>query len=82
MRTFHIGGTASKVVEQTVLASKHDGTIKFLSFDAKKNADFIIPIWRKDSTKGLGCNGTQWEVAVIDETGRSEKNIRWCMEEK
>jgi DNA-directed RNA polymerase subunit beta' len=40
MRTFHIGGTASKVVEQTVTESKHAGTIKFMSFDAKKNADF------------------------------------------
>ncbi|MHC9061317.1 DNA-directed RNA polymerase subunit beta', partial [Nitrospira sp. CMX1] len=29
MRTFHIGGTASKVVEQTVLEAKHAGRIKF-----------------------------------------------------
>ena len=43
MRTFHIGGTASKVVEQTVTESKHAGTIKFMSFDAKKNADFLTP---------------------------------------
>ena len=39
MRTFHIGGTASKVVEQTVLEAKHAGRMKFMSFDAKKNAD-------------------------------------------
>ena len=39
MRTFHIGGTASKVVEQTVLEAKHAGSLKFMSFDAKKNAD-------------------------------------------
>ena len=29
MRTFHIGGTASKVVEQTVLESKHEGALNF-----------------------------------------------------
>ena len=40
MRTFHIGGTASKVVEQTVLEARHNGKLKYLSFDAKKNADF------------------------------------------
>ena len=28
MRTFHIGGTASKVVEQTVLEAKHAGRIE------------------------------------------------------
>ena len=39
MRTFHIGGTASKVVEQTVLEAKNPGTVKYLSFDAKKNKD-------------------------------------------
>ena len=43
MRTFHIGGTASKVVEQTVTESKHAGTIKFMSFDAKKNIDSLTP---------------------------------------
>ena len=46
MRTFHIGGTASKVVEQTVLEAKHAGTIKFMSFDAKKNADHHKPASR------------------------------------
>ncbi len=40
MRTFHIGGTASKVVEQSVHESRHDGILKYLSFDAKKNAYF------------------------------------------
>ena len=43
MRTFHIGGTASKVVEQSVLESKHDGVLKYLSYDAKKNVDFTNP---------------------------------------
>ncbi|WP_447964391.1 DNA-directed RNA polymerase subunit beta' [Nitrospira sp. Ecomares 2.1] len=74
MRTFHIGGTASKVVEQTVLASKHDGTIKFLSFDAKKNADFYNPSMAVKTRQGdwvvMVRNG---KVAVIDETGRERE---------
>jgi len=74
MRTFHIGGTASKVVEQTVLASKHDGAIKFLSFDAKKNADFHNPSIAVKTQQG------DWvvmvrnaKVAVCDETGRERE---------
>ncbi|GJL60772.1 MAG: DNA-directed RNA polymerase subunit beta' [Nitrospirales bacterium] len=74
MRTFHIGGTASKVVEQTVLSSKHDGTIKFLSFDAKKNADFYNPSMAVKTRQGdwvvMVRNG---KVAVIDETGRERE---------
>ena len=74
MRTFHIGGTASKVVEQTILASKHDGTIKFLSFDAKKNADFYNPNMAVKTRQGdwvvMVRNG---KVAVIDETGRERE---------
>ena len=74
MRTFHIGGTASKVVEQTVLESKHKGTIKFLSFDAKKNADFHNPKMAVKTQQG------DWvvmvrnaKVAVCDETGRERE---------
>ena len=74
MRTFHIGGTASKVVEQTVLESKHEGVIKFLSFDAKKNADFHNPSMAVKTQQG------DWvvmvrnaKVAVYDDTGRERE---------
>ena len=74
MRTFHIGGTASKVVEQTVLESKHVGTVKFLSFDSKKNADFHNPAMAVKTQQG------DWvvmvrnaKVAVFDETGRERE---------
>ncbi|MEK7763666.1 MAG: DNA-directed RNA polymerase subunit beta', partial [Nitrospirota bacterium] len=74
MRTFHIGGTASKVVEQTVTESKHAGTIKFMSFDAKKNADFPNP--------GIAVQnkGGEWvvmnrnaKISIVDETGRERE---------
>lgn len=74
MRTFHIGGTASKVVEQTVLESKHVGIIKFLSFDAKKNADYHNPNMAVKTQQG------DWvvmvrnaKIAVCDETGRERE---------
>ncbi len=74
MRTFHIGGTASKVVEQTVLEAKHPGTIKFLSFDAKKNADV------HNASMAVKTQQGDWvvmvrnaKIAVFDETGRERE---------
>ena len=74
MRTFHIGGTASKVVEQTVLESKHAGTLKYMSFDAKKNADLHHPKMAVKTRQG------DWvvmvrnaKIAVYDETGRERE---------
>ncbi len=74
MRTFHIGGTASKVVEQTVLEARHSGKIKYLSFDAKKNADY--------HHAGMAVKNKQGEwvvmhrnakIAVYDESGRERE---------
>ncbi|MCA9471719.1 MAG: DNA-directed RNA polymerase subunit beta' [Nitrospirales bacterium] len=74
MRTFHIGGTASKVVEQTVLDVKHGGEIKYLSFDAKKNADFHNPAMAVKTQRGdwvvMSRNA---KVAVYDESGRERE---------
>ncbi|GJL56915.1 MAG: DNA-directed RNA polymerase subunit beta' [Nitrospirales bacterium] len=74
MRTFHIGGTASKVVEQTVLEVRHEGDLKYLSFDAKKNADFHNPNMAVKTQKGdwvvMSRNA---KVAVYDESGRERE---------
>ena len=74
MRTFHIGGTASKVVEQSVLESKHDGVLKYLSFDAKKNVDF------HNSAMAVKNKQGEWvvthriaKVAVYDNSGRERE---------
>ncbi len=74
MRTFHIGGTASKVVEQTVLEAKHEGVLKYLSFDAKKNADLHNPGMAVKTQQG------DWvvmvrnaKIAVYDDTGRERE---------
>jgi DNA-directed RNA polymerase subunit beta' len=44
MRTFHIGGTASRVSEQSTLESKHAGTAKFqdVSVVEKKNGTLVV----------------------------------------
>ncbi len=74
MRTFHIGGTASKVVEQTVVEAKHAGRIKFMSFDAKKNADIHnagIAVRNKDGEWVVMNRNTK--IAIVDESGRERE---------
>ena len=74
MRTFHIGGTASKVVEQTVLEAKHAGHIRFMSFDAKKNADLHnngIAVRNKDGEWVVMNRNAK--IAIVDDTGRERE---------
>ncbi len=62
MRTFHIGGTASRRAEQTALEARFDGTIKFINLVTVGNVDgFPVVMNRKG------------EVAVIDDTGRERE---------
>ena len=74
MRTFHIGGTASKVVEQSVVESRHDGVLKYLSFDAKKNADFHHGKMAVKNKQGewvvMNRNA---KIAVYDDSGRERE---------
>jgi DNA-directed RNA polymerase subunit beta' len=74
MRTFHIGGTASKVVEQTVLEAKHAGRIRFMSFDAKKNADLHnggIAVRNKDGEWVVMNRNAK--IAIVDDSGRERE---------
>jgi len=62
MRTFHIGGTASRAAEQTSLEARYDGLVKYINLHTVVNAEgFHIVMSR---------NG---EVAVVDETGRERE---------
>ena len=74
MRTFHIGGTASKVVEQSVVESRHDGVLKYLSFDAKKNVDFHNRHTAVQNKHGewvvMNRNA---KIAVYDDSGRERE---------
>jgi DNA-directed RNA polymerase beta' subunit len=62
MRTFHIGGTASKVVEQTVLEAKNPGIIKFLNINTVKNREGMLVVMNR--------NGS---LAIADSKGRERE---------
>src|SRR5216110_2142612 len=62
MRTFHIGGTASRVAEQTSLEAKNAGSIKFLALQTVRNQEgFLVAMNR---------NGV---LAIMDEKGREKE---------
>ncbi|HLG21771.1 MAG TPA: DNA-directed RNA polymerase subunit beta', partial [Candidatus Manganitrophaceae bacterium] len=62
MRTFHIGGTASKVIEQTVLEAKNTGVLKYLNLNTVKNKEGDMVVMNR--------NG---KIAIYDETGREKE---------
>ncbi|MFH0933141.1 MAG: DNA-directed RNA polymerase subunit beta', partial [Nitrospirota bacterium] len=61
MRTFHIGGAASKVVEQTVLEAKNSGAIKFINISTVRNREGLLVVMNR--------NGG---IAVVDSEGREK----------
>jgi len=62
MRTFHIGGTASRVAEQTSLEAKNAGTIKFHNLQTVRNQEgFLVAMNR---------NGV---LAIMDEKSREKE---------
>jgi len=62
MRTFHIGGTASKVVEQTVLEAKNSGLLKYIELNTVKNKD--------GDRVAMNRNG---KIVICDEEGREKE---------
>ncbi len=62
MRTFHIGGTASKRVEQSTLSARHTGRVKYLNLQTVSPEEGRIVVMNR--------NG---EIAVVDEDGRERE---------
>ncbi len=62
MRTFHIGGTATRLVEQTVLEAKNGGTIKFIDLSTVRN--------REGSLVVMNRNGS---ITIVDAKGRERE---------
>ena len=62
MRTFHIGGTASRAAEQTSLEARYDGQLKYINLHTVVNAEGYHIV--------MSRNG---EIAVVDETGRERE---------
>jgi DNA-directed RNA polymerase subunit beta' len=62
MRTFHIGGTASRVSEQSRLEAKNNGAVRFVNLQTVKS-----------KTGDLVVMNRQGSVAVVDEKGRERE---------
>jgi DNA-directed RNA polymerase subunit beta' len=62
MRTFHVGGIASGVAEQSTLEARNGGTVKFLGINSVKKQDGTRIV--------LNRNG---EIAIYDEGGRERE---------
>ena len=62
MRTFHYGGTASRVTEQSKHAAKNPGTVRFLS---------IATVERKD--KHLVVVNRNGKITIVDNKGREKE---------
>jgi DNA-directed RNA polymerase subunit beta' len=66
MRTFHIGGTASRRVEEADIRARVDGTIKFDDLKVVKNAEGKIIV----------MNRRGGEFAIVGKTGRERERCR------
>ncbi len=62
MRTFHIGGTASRRAEQTTLEARHEGIVKFHNLNVAVNA--------RGEAIVMNRNG---DLAIQDEQGRDRE---------
>ncbi|MDY6854839.1 MAG: DNA-directed RNA polymerase subunit beta' [Thermodesulfobacteriota bacterium] len=62
MRTFHIGGTASKSVEQSTLEARKGGEVKFLGLNTVRNKEGSLVIMNR--------NGM---IALLDRNGRERE---------
>ncbi len=62
MRTFHIGGAATKVIEQAVLDAKNNGKIKFLNINAVRNREGALVVINRNAL-----------IAIVDGHGRERE---------
>ncbi len=65
MRTFHLGGAASRAVEQSVHTSRHDGSVKL--------KDVITVTNRAGKLTVMNRNG---EIILSDSTGRERERFK------
>jgi DNA-directed RNA polymerase subunit beta' len=65
MRTFHIGGTASRRVEQADIRARVEGTVKFIDLDVVQNAQ----------GQSVVMNRRGGEFAIVSESGRERERF-------
>ncbi len=68
MRTFHIGGTASRRAEQTTLEPRHSGTVKYINVE-----------WVEDRAGAVVVMSRNAELAVVEvlEDGQERERERY-----
>src|SRR5947209_1372974 len=62
MRTFHIGGTASRVSEQSRLDAKNNGNVRFIGLQTVKSKSGDLVVMNR-----------QGSIAIVDEKGRERE---------
>jgi DNA-directed RNA polymerase subunit beta' len=62
MRTFHVGGTASRIIEQTVLVARNPGVLKYINLNTVKNKDGDMVVMSRSG-----------KIAIVDRTGREKE---------
>jgi DNA-directed RNA polymerase subunit beta' len=62
MRTFHIGGTASRVSEQSRLDAKNNGTVKFINLQTVKSKSGDLVVMNRAGS-----------IALVDDRGREKE---------
>jgi DNA-directed RNA polymerase subunit beta' len=65
MRTFHIGGTASRRVEQADIRARTDGKIKYVDLNVAKNSEGQLVVMNRRGGK----------FTIISKTGRELENF-------
>jgi DNA-directed RNA polymerase subunit beta' len=65
MRTFHIGGTASKRIEQTSIQNRLPGTVKYVNLNTVKNVEGDLVVMNR--------NG---EITIVAEEGRERERYQ------
>lgn len=92
MRTFHIGGTASGLVEQTFFKTKFGGKVKFKEIFTIKNRDDVVTVMnRKGRIAILSDDGRELEEFEISYgtrllvedggiTKKGQKLVEWDLE--
>ncbi len=62
MRTFHIGGTATKVIEQAIHEAKNPGTVRFINVNAVQNREGLLVVLNRNAM-----------IAIVDKEGREKE---------
>ena len=69
LRTFHIGGTATRIIEQSEMITKRPGTVKF-----SENYDFADTV-DESGTKVRRCMVRHAKLFILDEEGKENASF-------